>query len=152
MKVDIVQQPPMRVAAVRHLGAYTTISEAFEKLSAIAATNDLFTADSLMLGLYHDDPSTTAEKELRSDAALTLNDGVKAPKGSAEMTVPAGRYARLTYTGPYDGLPEAWSEIMGWLEESGEQAGSGVSYELYRNDPSDTAPEDLITELYLPLA
>jgi AraC family transcriptional regulator len=39
-----------------------------------------------------------------------------------------------------------------WLPQSGETSGPGVAYELYRNDPTDTAPEDLVTEIYVPLA
>lgn len=152
MQVDIVEQPQMRVAAVRHIGAYSTVSEAFERLSKIAADNHLVGPDAIMLGLYHDDPNSVPEKDLRSDAALTLSDGVKAPRGSSEMTVPAGRYARGIYRGPYDGLPAAWGELSIWTGKNNEQMGDSMSYELYRNDPTDTAPEDLITEIYLALA
>ena len=39
-----------------------------------------------------------------------------------------------------------------WLPRSGRRVGSGRSYEVYRNNPQDTAQEDLRTDLYLPLA
>ena len=152
MQVDTVTQPALRVAAIRHKGAYTTIGEAFTRLGTIAAEEGLFSPGALMLGLYHDDPQTTPESQLRSDAAITLNVNAKAPAGTEEATVPAGRYARATHTGPYEGLPNAWAELMAWVGQNGKTPGNGVSYELYRNDPTDTAPEDLITELYVPLA
>ncbi len=152
MQVEIVNQPSMRVAAVRHIGPYTEVSEAFERLSKIAGEAGLFAPGVLMLGLYHDDPNTIPANELRSDAALTIGDGVKSPDGTAEMTVPAGRYAKLVYTGPYSGLPGAWGEVTSWVQKGGEKMTASMSYELYLNDPTDTAPEDLITEIYLPLS
>jgi AraC family transcriptional regulator len=152
MPVDVVNQPSLRVASVRHIGPYSEIAEAFERLGEAAGKAGLFGSGALMLGLYHDDPRVTPEGELRSDAAITLRDGAKVPPGLTEQVVPGGRFARMTYNGPYDGLPDAWKELMGeWFPNSGESSGDGIAYELYRNDPTDTAPEDLVTEIYVPL-
>ncbi len=152
MQADIVTQPSMRVAAVRHLGPYTEISEAFERLGEIAGAAELFVPGAIMLGLYHDDPQAVSPGDLRSDAALTLADGVKAPTGTSEITVPAGRYAKLVYKGPYSGLPNAWGQLMDWMNQGGHAIGGPTSYELYRNDPTDTQPEDLITEICVPVS
>jgi AraC family transcriptional regulator len=152
MNVEVTTQPSMRVAAVRHHGAYAGISTAFAKLGEIGGEHGLFGPGATMLGLYHDDPQTTPESELRSDAAITLRDGAHAPPGLDELTVPGGRYARARHTGPYEGLPDAWMELMAWIGARGEQFGEGMSYELYHNNPGDTAPEDLVTDLFAPLA
>ena len=149
MNVQVVNQPAIRVASVRHIGAYTEVSEAFERLGPIAAEAGLFAPGVVMLGLYHDDPRTTPEAKLRSDAAISLREGAQAPAGTIEQTVPAGSYAKLTYTGPYTGLPDAWQELMAGVPTQGAQPADGVSYELYVNDPTDTAPEDLVTEIYV---
>jgi hypothetical protein len=37
MNVTVVERPTIRVAACRHIGAYSRISEAFARLHAIAA-------------------------------------------------------------------------------------------------------------------
>jgi hypothetical protein len=50
-------------------------------------------AKATMLAIYHDDPETTAESALRSDAAIVIADGVTLPPGSSELRLPAGRYA-----------------------------------------------------------
>ncbi|MDB4944031.1 MAG: Transcriptional regulator, AraC family [Labilithrix sp.] len=39
-----------------------------------------------------------------------------------------------------------------WLPGSGERIGSGPSFEIYRNSPMDTPPDQLRTELHVPLA
>jgi AraC family transcriptional regulator len=153
MNVEIVSQPALRAATLRHIGPYNRISEAFGKLGEIAGRAGFIGPDTIMLAIYHDDPETTPESELRSDAALTVASGRRVPEGLTEMTIAAGQYARTIHRGPYEGLPDTWARLMGeWLPRSAHRVGDGVSYEVYRNTPMDTAPEELVTEIYVPLA
>lgn len=39
-----------------------------------------------------------------------------------------------------------------WLPSSGRRVGTGPTFEVYRNTPETAAPNDLRTDLYLPLA
>jgi AraC family transcriptional regulator len=39
-----------------------------------------------------------------------------------------------------------------WLPASGESYGTTPMFEVYLNSPMDTAPDDLLTEICLPLA
>jgi AraC family transcriptional regulator len=106
-----------------------------------------------MVAVYHDDPETTPPDALRSDAAVSVPKQAEMPKGLTEVRLPAGRYACATHIGPYTGLGDAWARFMGeWLPASGNRAGQGLGYEIYRNNPTNTAPGALRTELYLPLA
>jgi AraC family transcriptional regulator len=152
MDVEITSRPELRAVGVRHIGPYSGIGEAFGRLGAIAGRAGLIGPGTTMIGIYHDDPRTTAEEKLRSDAALTIPADVRVPEGLTELTIPAGRYARTTHVGPYERLPDAWRRLMGeWLPGSGQRAGDGASYELYRNNPANTEPNELITDLYVPL-
>jgi AraC family transcriptional regulator len=152
MKADIVDQPAMRVFAVEHRGAYNRIGEAFGKLGEIAGPAGLFVPNSRMIGVYYDDPDATPESELRSKAGVTVSDSAKLPPGLTEVRIPAGRVARATHIGGYEGLNETWARLTGeWLEQSGQRMGEGVSYEIYLNTPMDTPKEKLRTELYIPL-
>jgi AraC family transcriptional regulator len=106
-----------------------------------------------MLGIYYDDPETTAAAELQSDAGVSVVEGVPLPEGLTEKRLPAGRYARLTHIGPYTQLGDAWARLMGeWLPRSGHRVGEGSSFEVYRNTPATASPEQLRTDLYLPIA
>ena len=68
------------------------------------------------------------------------------------MTLPAGRHAVLTFTGPYAGLQAAYDQLFGiWLPQSGETPADSPVFEVYLNSPMDTAPTDLVTEICLPL-
>jgi AraC family transcriptional regulator len=154
MDVTIETLPARRLATVRHLGPYPQIAEAFHRLGTIAAERGLYAhADPPMLALYHDDPETTPPAELRSDAALVVRDGVGLPSDLSEATLPAGRYAKTSHRGAYSGLGDTWARLMGeWLPRSGFRVGAGPSYEVYVTDPRTTASEDLVTDLYVPLA
>jgi AraC family transcriptional regulator len=150
--VTIRTEAPIRLAALPHKGAYFEISRAFQKLSAVMASRDLFRNAGRMIAVFYDDPQSTAEADLRSHAGFEINGRSDLSTPLEEVTLPAGRQAVLTYTGPYAGLPAAYDELFGiWLPASGEEPADTPSFEVYLNSPMDTAPEELITELHLPL-
>jgi AraC family transcriptional regulator len=152
MNVTIVERPTLRVAACRHTGAYNRISEAFGKLHALAAPAGLLRDGAEMLAVYHDDPETTPEAQLRSDAGLTVLADTRVPEGLTEVTIPGGHYAATTHIGPYETLGDTWARLMGeWLPRSGFRLGDGVSHEIYRNSPMDSPAEKLRTELLIPV-
>ena len=98
-------------------------------------------------------PETTPADQLRSDAAVVVDNGVQLPDGLTERRIPGGEYASTLHIGPYEQLGDTWARFMGeWLPASGRRLGSGVSYEVYHNTPMDTPKERLTTEIRIPLA
>ena len=153
MNVEKKSLSSMRLATLRHQGAYNRISEAFGRLGEIAGRAGLFNAKPTMLALYYDDPESTPEAELSSDAAVVVAEGAKIPEGLVEKRIAAGRYACTTFVGPYEQLGDVWARFMGhWLPASGERLGEGSAFEIYVNNPMEVPKEQLITELYLPLS
>lgn len=75
-----------------------------------------------------------------------------APEGRVKPgALPAGRVARTTYTGPYEGLHAAWSAFDGWLVENGLHKAANL-WEVYGYGPDKTTdPATYRTELYRPL-
>lgn len=153
MKVEIKQMPKLRAATLRYVGPYNRISEAFNRLGEIAGPAGLLAGKPTMLAIYHDDPESTPERELRSDAAVVIPEDAKVPPGLVEQRLRAGRYACTTHVGPYEELGDAWAQFKGQVvPESGQRVGDGASYEIYRNDPTEVPKQDLRTDLYVPLA
>ncbi len=152
MNVTIEKVPRLRIATVPHVGPYNRISEAFQRLDTIVGLTGLVRDDPMMLAMYYDDPETTPAEQLNADAGLTVPDDAQLPSEVVEKWLPAGRYARVTHLGPYDTLGDSWSCMMGeWLPNSGERMGESASFEVYRNTPADTRPEELRTDLFIPL-
>ena len=150
--VTIRTQPDYRLAAFSHRGPYTEIGAVFDKLGAWAFKEGLTGPDAIMIGIYYDDPGATPAAELRSDACC----GVPAeytPKAPAHLIeLKGGECAVYRHVGPYSGLPDAWMRLyQEWLPQSGRSPADQAPYERYLNAPRDTPPEQLITEIYMPL-
>ena len=152
MNVEIVELGERTVATVAHVGPYNQIGGAFRRLGAIAGAAGLFDQPGPpeMVAVYHDDPDVTPPEALRADAGVVVSQGRALPDGLAELRLPAGQYARTTHVGPYELLGDVWSRFLGgWLPSSGHRIGPGGTFEIYRNDPSNTPPEALITDLHI---
>jgi AraC family transcriptional regulator len=150
--VEIRNDASIRLAAVPHKGPYFEIARAFEKLSAIMGTRGLFAHAGRMVGVFYDDPAAVPVADLRSHAAFEIVGDVALDPPLETVTLAAGRHAVMSYRGPYAGLPAAYDQLFGvWLPGSGEEPANSPSFEVYLNSPMDVAPEDLITELHLPL-
>lgn len=74
-----------------------------------------------------------------------------AGKGEIQAGVlPSGLVATCLYTGPYHEMAPAYDALSQWIHALGSTA-TGVAYEHYLNDPSQTPPQALQTELVFPL-
>lgn len=153
MKVDRVQKPELRAAALRHVGPYNEIGRAFAQLGAIAGPAGLFQhPGAAMIAIYHDAPGTTAPDKLQSDAAVVIPEGVAIPAGLTEQRVRAGRYASTVHEGSYETLGETWGRLMNeWIPANKLRMAPRESYEVYLNDPSQVRPEELRTEICVPV-
>lgn len=151
MNVDIQRMPELRVAAVSHSGPYNTIFEACARLGELAEPAGLLAhPEAAMVAIYHDDPETTPQAELRSEAGIVVPATATIPEPLHEIRIPEGTYARTTHIGPYTRLGDAWARFMGeWLPQSRHRVGAGGMYELYRNTPATAASAELRTDLYL---
>ncbi len=68
----------------------------------------------------------------------------------ANRTLPAIRAAHLVYIGPYEAMEKAYEAIYSWVNENGYQAVSPMR-EVSVSDPAVTAPDKLVTEIYVPV-
>lgn len=151
-EVTIKDVPTQRLAAMSHQGPYLEIGKVFETLSATFTARNLWGDARGMSGIYYDDPNAVPAAELRSLGGIVLAEGTAVPDGFEEAATHGGKTAVLTFKGPYAGLKGAYDYLYGmWLPQSGEEAADAPVYENYLNAPADTAPDDLVTEICLPL-
>jgi AraC family transcriptional regulator len=106
----------------------------------------------MMVAAYHSDPDATPVNELRSDAGISVPDGVPLPEGLEEVRIPGGMYARHAHIGKFDVLGDAWSRFMAeGIPARGLQLAEGPALEIYRSDMSTTPPEQFHTDLLAPV-
>ncbi len=144
-------EPARRVIALPHKGAYSEIGKSFEAFGALCESRQLWPQIGPVLALYLDSPEDVPEDQLRSYAGAEFR-GDETPQGMEDMQIAGGKTAVLTYKGPYSGIEAAYHSLFGnWLPESGEEPADQPCYEIYLNDPRETPPEELLTEICLPL-
>lgn len=150
--VEIREEPARRLAAMPHIGPYSEIGRAYDRLLAVAADRGLQDQMRGMVGVFHDDPYQVAPANLRSHAGMEVGPRIAVDQPLEKLSLVKGRHAVLRLTGPYAGLPAAYDYLYHvWLPGSGEVAAKGPSYERYLNSPMDTALQDLVTEICVPL-
>ena len=152
MDVEIKQCDPIRIVAIRHIGPYMEIGKAFEKVAHYGHTHNLFEPGLQIVGVYHDDPDDKPAYGLRADAGFSVT---KDPAHLAErfhmVDVPGGRYASAIHEGHYSSLGETYGAIRTFVGEHGYEMDERPCYEVYLNSAQETAPEDLRTEVRVPV-
>lgn len=150
--VKIEQRSATRVAGVTHTGPYIEIGRAFEQTFAILGSRGDMDKVHGMIGIYYDQPGSKPESELQSFAGAVVTDGFAPKEPLTVVELDGGEHAVLTFAGPYSGLRDAYDYLYGeWLPQSGRQPADRPPFENYLNTPRDTAPEDLRTEICIPL-
>jgi effector-binding domain-containing protein len=72
-------------------------------------------------------------------------------KGDIQASqVPGGKQGVALHTGRYADIAPAYDALTEYVKEQGFEP-TGVSYEFYLNDPEETPPEELQTQIVFPL-
>ncbi len=151
LDVRAVSLPATRVAFMRHVGPYSDVGRTWGKLFAWLGPRGLIGRGARVLGIVHDDPEVTPADKARYDACVTVDERFQ-PHDEVAMQEIAGEYAAATHQGEYARLGETYARVCGqWLPGSGRELASAPCVEIYRNSPQDTAPEELLTDIHLPL-
>lgn len=154
MQPEIRNMPEQNVLFVRKTGRYDkAASEAWAILMGFAYSRRLMKKETKSIGISHDCPDITPEDKIRYDACITINKDIK-PEGEVGIqTISGGKYAMFLHKGSYDKLGEIYNAIFSkWLPASGERLRDIPCFEIYLNrDPRRTKPENLKTEIYIPI-
>ena len=150
--VTVREVPAVEVAGVPHRGSYMRIGRAFETAQIRFAAQGLMRPDTRWLAQYLDDPLAFPESQLSSRAGFSLPAGAEVALPLQRFTLGGTPCAVLRYRGPYPNMRDAYHWLYGtWLIGSGHALADQPVFEEYLNSPRDTAPADLLTDIYLPL-
>ena len=161
----IQSRKDVKAISVRLLGDYKSVNymEAWNKLGAYCQKHhlDYDCPDAEYINIYHDNPATTPAEACRTDVCIAapIVEQLQ-PEGDVNViTIYGGLFLVYRYQGPYEKLAEVNAKVYGeLLPASGEKVklGGGVlehcqMFERYLNDPETTAPEELLTEIWIPI-
>ena len=154
LEIRIKNVPPLNVAFVRTNGYNPeSIGKAWNTIIPIGLEKGFFQpGKSFCIGHSLDTPDITAEDECEYNACITLSEPIK-PEGPISIkTLKGGKYAVFTYRGTYDVMDQVYAYIMkNWLINSDYELRDGEIYDKYLNSMKNTAPQDLLTEIHIPI-
>lgn len=96
--------------------------------------------------IYHSIETEIMDVEAGLPIAKTLPE-----KGTIKYTeISIERAVSTIHTGPYSEIESAYLALVEWIDENGFEP-TGITYEFYLNDPGTTPPEELQTEIFMPV-
>lgn len=160
LQATIRELPAQQLLCATERGAVNndmsaTAQRAFGRLFPAAQALGLMPRMTGCLAMCPDEMTSPDDPEARFVAALSF-DGpapdLSAAPGITCETIPAGRWAVFRHVGPYNTLWQTWRAIYGdWVRVAQPVLRDAAPYELYVSDASTTAPEELITDIHIPV-
>ncbi|MBL1438304.1 MAG: GyrI-like domain-containing protein [Rhodobacteraceae bacterium] len=141
--------PARRLAVLHNVGPYSG-STVFAKLLRAAQAQGLRCQP--IFGLSYDDPALVPSKDLRSAVGVEIGNATPLSAPLELLEIPATRFATFAYRGPNERLGLAYDWVFGqWLPASGESPANQPALSIYYDSPQNTAPENLRTDICIPL-
>jgi len=152
MDASIEDRKPIRVVFMRHVGPYHEVGNTWQKLMGWAASRGMFGAMSRPIGICHDDPEITPPDKLRYDACIGVPDKFEPEGEIGVQEIAGGPYAKTVHKGPYERIGQTYAALMGqWIPAQNREPANAPCLEVYLNNPQQTPPEELMTEVFVPL-
>lgn len=154
MNVQVRPFSPIPVVMLNHVGPYEGLSGEFDRLWDWTQAQGV--PAGRLIGIYYNNPDVVSASRLRSAAcvevAASFMVGDRGGLPLERSQIAGGEYATTRFNGPYEDLAAVWSQFTAYVEGTlGRTIREDPAYEVYVNDPSDTPPDALVTELYMPV-
>lgn len=95
------------------------------------------------IAIYHDKEFNPERSDI--ELGVIIAEAVKGTKD-----IPQSLCATIRLEGPYSELPACYAKLVQWIEKENYKI-IAPPYEVYINNPCDTQPDDLVTEIYFPV-
>ena len=96
--------------------------------------------------MYHNMDMSKLDVEIGFPVASRIEASGRVKPGK----IPGGKAAVTLHRGPYDKIEDAYNRLSAFVRDQGLDV-EGFTYEFYLNDPDETPPEELKTEIYFPV-
>ena len=147
--IEILERPEQATASIRTRTSVSELSvvmgQTFGKLMEYLGKAGAQPAGPPFAAYYNMDM-----EDLDVEIGFPVNEAVKGEGEIEGKEIPGGKFASCLYTGPYENFELPYNALSEWLQEQGKQ-GAGISYEFYLNDPENTPPDQLQTQILFPL-
>lgn len=151
--IEVKEIEPIKTIAISHVGDYSGIGNAFQKISEWAGKNGYWAKAPRMAGVYHDNPCEVPAEKRRSSACLEDMGGMEPEPGMECYEISGGKYLVMNAEVKMADYSDAWMKIYAAIEEKGLECDTRDHYELYISCVDSTQGDDApwIVEFRVPV-
>ncbi len=151
MDVRIVELEPLKIVAMRNVGAYESLFNGYGALFELVAAWAGPEAVRGIHGVWLDDPATSPPEAFRFDCAFAVAHEGTPPAGARWEDAPVGPCLCMRHVGDYGKLLDAIDWLYGAALEAGLELRDAPLFTHYIDDPETTPEADCRTDIYLPI-
>lgn len=153
-EVTVVEVETQIVVGLWKRGTYAEIAPMVAKVCQYADTSG-----AKIIGrptfICHETPKEAKKAHEEASADVEVVIAVNKPvKGKDDITcyeLLGGQMAKITHKGPYEQSAAAYKKLFKWIADNHKKV-IGPMREVYMNDPKQVPPEEILTEIYAPIA
>ena len=142
---------PLKVASMQIKAPRDAVGKTVAQLSKSLQEKKVKVAGAPM-GLLHEDIKIIDPQKAHYEVCIPISGKVKGEGEVKGKELEKGAFACITHSGPAEKLPEAYGEILKWVEENGYRI-AGSTREVYHKGAGETqgGPQDVIIEIQFPV-
>jgi AraC family transcriptional regulator len=152
--LTVERVPDLEVAYLRHIGKYQgqaeVFADLFHRLTTWAEPRGLLLPEGWVLAVYHDNPSITADDDLRVSACVDVPEDTVAAGDVGRMSLPGGTAAVGHFELGDQDYGQAWTAVVSWLPDSGYEPDDRLPFERYFVDDAARTGKTAV-DIYLPV-
>jgi AraC family transcriptional regulator len=152
--ITIVEVAARQVLGMKKTGTYTLIPELLMKIYDFTVKKKIEITGPPLFLCHEITPEAVMEANEKGTASVEVAWPVSwSVKGNSEINVYELSGGKMVYTvhkGPYESCEPTYLKLFAWIETQGLQI-SGPIREVYPNDPREVKPEEIITEIFVPV-
>jgi effector-binding domain-containing protein len=153
-EITTIEVPPQQVIGITRTGTYQLMPELLMKIYEFMVAHQITPAGMPTFVCHETSPDAVKEANEKGTAivevAWPVSGIVKGTKGMRVYELHGGKMVHTVHRGPYDSCEPTYLKIFAWIESRGLRI-SGPIREVYPNDPREVKPEEIITEILVPV-
>ncbi len=130
-------------------GSYANFEEAVNNLMAAVQEQSVVPAGP-MIGIYYDDPEVTPVEELSWEVGFQVAEGTEVQEPLMLKKWEFTRVVKAMHVGPYEETANMYADIFIFMGDKG-LTQAGPVMERFLDNPEEVAPEELKTEIWVPV-
>jgi len=154
-EISIVNVKPQLVLGMRKKGPYQNIAVMIPQICQFAAQNGIQMIGPPLFICHETSPETAikADKEGNADVEVAVPIAMRGEETEDIKCykLPGAKMAKIIHKGPYREETATYQKLFAWLKENGKTV-VGPMREVYLNDPHEVSEEELLIEIYAPIA